>query len=85
MVSNVKYNQVCVDWTITFLQSVLTIETGIPEIYQIEIITINGQGILRKMMEGTEIQIDVSSFDSGVYFITLRSKDFVAKRKLIKH
>jgi hypothetical protein len=35
-------------------------------------------------MEGTTQQLDLSSFQSGVYFITIRSKDFVTTRKIIK-
>jgi hypothetical protein len=35
-------------------------------------------------MEGKSHQIDLSSFQKGVYFITIRSKDFVTTRKVIK-
>ena len=50
----------------------------------IEITTLNGQVILSKEMEGTTHQIDLSSFRKGVYFITIRSEEFVTTRKIIK-
>ena len=63
----------------------LTIETGVPDIYNIEITSINGQLLLNKVMMGAENQIDLSSYKSGVYFITVRSEDIVTTRKIIKH
>jgi len=35
-------------------------------------------------MEGTVHQIDLSSFKKGVYFITIRSKEYVTTEKIIK-
>ena len=64
--------------------TILTIETGISDLYNIEITSQNGQLILSKEMEGTTHQLDLSSFQSGVYFITIRSKDFTTTRKIIK-
>jgi hypothetical protein len=52
--------------------------------FSIEIIATNGQLIHSAVMEGTNKQIDLSSFQKGVYFITIRSKDFVTTRKIIK-
>ncbi len=40
--------------------------------------------IHRTEMEGTSHQIDLSTFQKGVYFITIRSKDFATTRKIIK-
>ena len=31
-----------------------------------------------------QYQLDLSSFRKGVYFITIRSKDFVTTRKIVK-
>jgi len=62
----------------------LTIETEYPDHFSIEITSLNGQQILPAAMEGTKHQIDLSSFPKGAYFITIRSKDFVATRKIIK-
>ena len=44
----------------------------------------NGHQILFEEMEGPNHQLDLSSFQNGVYFITIRSKDFVTCRKIIK-
>ena len=63
----------------------ITIETDIPGNYNIDITSINGQLILNKVMVGTDYQLDLSPFQSGVYFITVRTKDFVATRKIVKH
>jgi hypothetical protein len=64
--------------------NLLTIEADIPYIYSVEITTLNGQRILGRELEGTTRQIDLSSFPKGVYFITIRSKDFVTTRKIVK-
>ena len=64
--------------------SLLTIETESPDHYSINITTLNGQQILSGEMKGTTRQLDLSSFQSGIYFITIRSKDFVATKKIVK-
>ena len=38
----------------------------------------------RTRMDGTTHQLDLSSFRSGVYFLTIRSRGFVTTRKMIK-
>jgi hypothetical protein len=43
-----------------------------------------GPILIRQEIEGTSHQLDLSSFQKGVYFITIRSKDFVTTRKIIK-
>jgi len=62
----------------------LTIQTGNPGAFTFEITSLNGQQILVVEMEGTLHQLDLSCFQKGVYFITIRSKEFVATRKIIK-
>ena len=62
----------------------LTIETEYPDHYSINITPLNGQQILTGEMEGTLHQIDLSSFQKGVYFITIRSEDFVTTEKIIR-
>lgn len=62
----------------------VTIETGIPDLYKICITSLNGQLINSREMEGTSHQIDLSSFRKGVYFMTIRSKDFVSTKKIVK-
>jgi hypothetical protein len=62
----------------------LTIETVNPNHYSIIITSLNGQQIHTGVMEGTTHHIDLSAFHKGVYFITIRSNDFVSTRKFIK-
>ena len=62
----------------------LTIETGKPGSYSIEITSLNGQQVLIGEMEGTSHQLDLSPFSEGVYFITIKSTDFVSTSKIIK-
>jgi hypothetical protein len=50
----------------------------------LEISTLNGQLIYRESMEGINQQIDLSAYRKGVYFLTIRSKDFVTTRKIIR-
>ena len=63
----------------------ITIETGIQGPYIIEITTLNGQLLLGKEVEGSEHQLNLYPYPSGVYFITLKSKDFAIARKIIKY
>lgn len=62
----------------------LTIELEKPDQYQIEIFSLSGQSVFNRRMEGSTYQIDLFSFRKGVYFITLRSEDYVITSKLIK-
>ncbi len=64
--------------------NLLTIETDKPEHLSIEIITLNGQLMYTSRMEGSLQQIDLSSFQRGLYFITVRSRDYVRTEKVIK-
>ena len=65
-------------------QGILTIETDIIGQYSIVITSINGQLLYNSRIEGTTHQIDLSSFEKGLYFITVRSKYFVRTEKIIK-
>jgi hypothetical protein len=62
----------------------ITILTKSPERKELIINTMNGQLIYSTKMKGTTLQIDLSPFQKGVYFITIRSEDFVTTRKVIK-
>lgn len=64
--------------------SLITIELDQTDQYIIEIVSLSGQLISSTQMEGTSHQIDLSSFQKGAYFITIRSKDFMTTRKIIK-
>ena len=52
--------------------------------YTVEITSVNGQLLYSENIIESRHQIDLSSFEKGVYFITIRSKDFVTTRKIIK-
>jgi hypothetical protein len=64
--------------------NLLVIETNKVGQYTIELNSINGQLIYSDKTEGPTCQIDLSSFQKGVYFITIRSTDFVKTEKIIK-
>ncbi|MDX2413858.1 MAG: T9SS type A sorting domain-containing protein [Bacteroidales bacterium] len=53
-------------------------------LYSVEIISLNGVELFSENFVGNSHLIDLSSFQKGVYFITIRSKDFVTTRKVIK-
>ena len=64
--------------------NMVIVETKETGLYSIEITSIKGQIIHSRNFEGNSNQIDLSSFQGGVYFITVRSKDHVITRKIIK-
>jgi len=53
-------------------------------VYTIKITSMNGQIMHDSLILGSSQIIDISSFKKGVYFITIRSKDFVTTKKMIK-
>jgi hypothetical protein len=63
----------------------LTVETSQPGQQFIEITSLNGQLLYTDRLEGPIHQIDFSSFQKGLYFITIRSRDYVRTEKIIKH
>lgn len=65
-------------------KSILNIETDISGQYAIELRNLNGQLLLTTVLTGPYQQIDLSSFQKGVYFITIRSKNQVTTRKILK-
>jgi hypothetical protein len=62
----------------------LTIELSTSSQSYIKISDINGQLLFSGEITGTTHQLDLSTLRKGVYFITIRSKDFVATRKIVK-
>jgi len=62
----------------------LTIETVKSELNTIEITSLNGQSLFIQTMEGPSHQINLSFFQKGLYFITVRSRDYVSNEKIIK-
>lgn len=66
------------------LEDLITIESDFTGYQSIQITSLNGLLIYSGEMNGTTHQLDLSSFQSGVYFITIRSEEFVTIRKIIK-
>ncbi len=64
--------------------NLIIIETNKVGQYTIELNSINGQLLYSDKTEGPTNQIDLSSFQKGLYFITVRFKDFVRTEKIIK-
>ncbi len=62
----------------------LNIESHYSGQHSVDIFSINGRLLFRQEMEGTAGRIDLSSFQKGVYFITIRSKDFVTTQKIVR-
>jgi Leucine-rich repeat (LRR) protein len=64
--------------------NLLTIESDRPGQHFIEITSLNGQLYYTDRMEGPTHQIDLSSFEKGLYFIIIRSRYYVRTEKIIK-
>ena len=62
----------------------LTIETNGSGLHTIEIYSLNGQLISISKIDGPTLQLDISTFQKGVYFITVKSRDYVRTEKIIK-
>jgi len=63
---------------------IITIRSAHAGHMSVEITSSKGQLISIQEMDGTTLQLDLSSFQKGVYFITIRSKDFLTTRKIVK-
>lgn len=66
------------------VNNILTIQSQRTVLSFIKITSINGQRMYNDVMERSIQHIDLSTFEKGVYFITIRSIDFVTTRKIIK-
>ena len=66
------------------VKNLLSIETDIADQLSIEIITLGGQFIYRRTMDGNRTQIDLSAYGPGIYIVTVRSNEFVKREKIIK-
>ena len=62
----------------------INIQTSETEKYTLLISSVNGQLIMERKIVGRTLQLDLSPVKEGVYFITIRSKDHVTTRKIIK-
>lgn len=50
----------------------------------VEITALTGQIVYSDVMERSEYVVDLSGFEKGIYFVTIRSKDFLKTEKIIK-
>jgi hypothetical protein len=62
----------------------LRIATDSPANYNIEITSLGGRSLLNTTMAGPAYQLDLSSFQKGIYVITIRSEGSLTIRKIIK-
>ncbi len=65
-------------------KNILLIETGELGAYKLDITSINGQLIHSEEITDPICQIDLTPFQAGVYFVTVRSQDYVTTRKIVK-
>lgn len=65
-------------------QTCLYIETAEPILCHIDIKTTNGQVIFSQVTNSTNMVLDLNSIQSGLYFITIRSKEFIRTERIIK-
>lgn len=63
---------------------IITVEMFISRTYTIGISSIDGQLVYQTRIDENSCQIDLSSFNSGVYIISVKSEGFVATKKIIK-
>lgn len=67
------------------VNSMLNIESGnVTDQYSVEIISLNGKLLFNEKIEGSPHQLDLSSLQRGVYFITIKSKNSITTKKIIK-
>ena len=62
----------------------LNIETSLHGPKTIEITSLNGQLLYNVKLEGSSLQIDISTLQQGLYFITISSRDYFKTIKIIK-
>ena len=66
------------------VEEILTVLTRRKGYYTIEVVTLSGQLIYKSRMHGTSHHIDLSSFNKGIFFISIRSVGLTETRKIIK-
>ena len=62
----------------------ITLEFNFQGTHTVEITSLNGQLLYTDRMEGLTHQIDLSSFQKGLYLVTVMSRDYVRTEKIIK-
>jgi hypothetical protein len=63
----------------------ITVETWILGPYSLELNAVNGQSIYRAKVQEPIHHIDISSFQKGLYFITIESADYTRVEKIVKY
>jgi predicted GH43/DUF377 family glycosyl hydrolase len=66
------------------VREILHIHIGSTGICQVEISSVGGQVFRHFTTDQIITQIDLSTFSEGIYFVTIRSEDFISTRKFIK-
>jgi len=84
-IDDIKYPRSSVTIYPNPASGMIMLETDEAGPWKVRISNLNGQLIYSKKFEGYSHQIDLSSFQRGVYFITVRTRDFVVTRKIVKN
>ena len=66
------------------VKNILSLKTGELGAYKLHIASVNGQLIQSEEITDPIHQIDLTPFRAGVYFITIRSQNYVMTTKIIK-
>jgi N-acetylneuraminic acid mutarotase len=85
-VTNIKPNSALVYFTLypNPVKDLLNIHLNSNGDHKIEIVALTGQVVYSDLMESSEYIIDFSDYEKGIYFVSIRSKEFVTTRKIIK-
>jgi hypothetical protein len=62
----------------------LNVEMKESGLYTVVITSLTGQNLLKREICGSSLSLDISSFQTGVYFISVSSGDFIFTRKFVK-
>jgi len=62
----------------------MNIAFSVKDSYTVEIVSMDGRQMLITDIHTPIYQLDISCFDKGIYFLTVRSKDNVITRKIVK-
>ena len=65
-------------------RNLLTVEAKDQNKYTIGVFALNGRKMQSRNFSGNTIQIDLSDYPRGVYFISLATKDAVKTKRIFK-
>lgn len=63
---------------------ITSIHTGARSSFELKIISMTGQLCYAETFTGSQHQLDISNLPTGMYFVTIRSEEFIATQKLVK-